>query len=217
VDERCKLPMARLGAKANAMRANLQEVRLWKRQLGREEVADSRREMREFGDAGLYAYWTLEEARGMYVMDWMQAFPRSRLHGPGVSWDLLKSSGPREPGPPDWNDAPTPSVRERDVCKVALRKLRMAQRARVRMEPQRCECGQTHPNHTWLGIHRQYDCVLRRVSCRNPGCGAKVEWKELEFHEGFQVRRETCGGCGGCGRGMWRVREGMRGAGCWGG
>ena len=62
----------------------------------------------------------------------------------------------------DWNFPPTPSVRERDVCRIALRRLRLAQRARQRQLPVACECGITVPGN-WMHVHK-LNCTFRKVS-----------------------------------------------------
>jgi hypothetical protein len=122
----------------------------------------------------------------------------------GCMWERVHAAGM---GDGEWNDPPTPSVRERDACKVALRTLRLAQRARRRALPQACECGRMIPGN-WMHIHKQVrtplplgasvdrhsqrphslvalflqTCGHRIVSCRNPECKYKCQARMLMEH-----------------------------------
>ena len=145
-----------------------------RRRKGGGKEADSSAAARAAAVPRIHAYFGFEEGQGHYASDWTDAFPRQRLHG--CSWDLERSCGIDEK---DWNFPPTPSVRERDVCRVALRRLRLAQRARQRQLPVACECGITVPGN-WMHVHK-LNCTFRKVSSCCPPASLSSHRRPLVF------------------------------------
>ncbi|CAM9252452.1 unnamed protein product [Ectocarpus fasciculatus] len=206
------LPMREIGGRETACQCLLQEVRYWKVKRPKEDVVEWMHQVLP-GTAkndGLIGYWTFEEGVGEHVNDVTEQRFRARMIGRGLKWAFSENMKTVEVAPP-----PTPSWREQNVCKVELRRGRLAQRGRLHRQVishleedcvahrawmRMAEAGQelqescTCP-HCWetvrrsqLKLHLQYLCHWFKEQCRNAGCGAWVPRLRRAEHE-----RRFCG------------------------
>lgn len=108
------LPMGEIGGREAACQCLLQEVRCWKVRRTNEQLAGHMRKVLPASSVGegLVRYWTFEEGSGEFVRDVTEQGPRARMVGRGIRWavpDLMRVG---------VKEAPTPSWREQNVCKV---------------------------------------------------------------------------------------------------
>ncbi|CAM9672924.1 unnamed protein product [Discosporangium mesarthrocarpum] len=193
------LPMRDIGGRENACQCLIQEVRYWGVERSRDEVVEWMHQALPPSavENGLLGYWTLEEGKGCYLRDVTEQRDRVRMVGHGLEWvipELLTAV--------DVGKAPTPSWREANVCKVELRRGRLAQRgrlhqlchayaARKRMAEAGMENQELHPcPHCGdmvklcnLSLHLEHVCQWVKVPCRNAGCFANIPKSRLMLHE----------------------------------
>ncbi|CAM9375166.1 unnamed protein product [Hapterophycus canaliculatus] len=122
------LPMREIGGRETACQCLVQEVRYWKVKRSKEELTEWMHQVLPGTSAkdGLMAYWTFEEGRGDYVNDVTEQRFRARIVGSGLKWAVPENMSATDVGAP-----PTPSWKEQNVCKVELRRGRLAQRGRL--------------------------------------------------------------------------------------
>lgn len=109
------LPMREIGGREAACQCLMQEVRYWKVKRSKEDLTECMHEVLP-GTAtkdGLIGYWTFEEGSGEHVNDVTDQRFRARKVGRGLKWAVPETMRTVEVGEP-----PTPSWRERNVCKV---------------------------------------------------------------------------------------------------
>lgn len=109
------LPMREIGGRETACQCLMQEVRYWKVKRSKEELVAWMHEVLP-GTAvadGLLGYWTFEEGAGEYVNDVTEQRFRARKVGRGLKWGTSEIMYTAEVAAP-----PTPSWREKNVCKV---------------------------------------------------------------------------------------------------
>lgn len=110
------LPMREIGGRETACQCLIQEVRYWKVKRSKEDLTEWMHEVLP-GTAtkdGLIGYWTFEEGSGEHVNDVTDQRFRARKVGRGLKWAVSENMRTVEVGEP-----PTPSWRERNVCKVS--------------------------------------------------------------------------------------------------
>lgn len=109
------LPMREIGGRETACQCLIQEVRYWRVKRSKEDLTEWMHEVLP-GTAtkdGLIGYWTFEEGSGEHVNDVTDQRFRARKVGRGLKWAVSENMRTVEVGEP-----PTPSWRERNVCKV---------------------------------------------------------------------------------------------------
>ncbi len=89
--------------------------------------------------------------------------------------------------------APTPSLQEAQLCHVALRRSKLAHLSNMKRRPQACPLGcqptEGGGGRFWVPKSAEYyrhlerECLNRFLSCRNPGCNARVRACEMVRHE----------------------------------
>lgn len=109
------LPMREIGGRETACQCLIQEVRYWKVKRSEEELAKFMHDVLPAStmEDGLLGYWTFEEGVGDYVNDVTEQRFRVRKVGTGLKWvrpDMMRTF--------EVGEAPTPSWREQNVCKV---------------------------------------------------------------------------------------------------
>lgn len=109
------LPMRDIGGRETACQCLVQEVRYWKVKRSKEDLAGWMHEVlpATATNDGLIGYWTLEEGSGEHVNDVTEQRFRSRKVGRGLKWTFPENISAAEVDP-----SPTPSWREKNVCKV---------------------------------------------------------------------------------------------------
>ncbi|CAM9651366.1 unnamed protein product [Ectocarpus sp. 6 AP-2014] len=197
------LPMREIGGRETACQCLLQEVRYWKVKRRKEDVVEWMHQVLPgtAKDDGLIGYWTFEEGVGEHVNDVTEQRFRARMIGRGLKWAFSENMNTVEVAPP-----PTPSWREQNVCKVELRRGRLAQRGRL---------------HRQVVSHLDEDCVAHRAwmrmaeagqelqdSCTCPHCGETVRRSQLKLHFQYQCHwfKEQCRNAG-CGAWVPRLRR----------
>lgn len=109
------LPMREIGGREMACQCLVQEVRYWSVKRSKEDLVAWMHEVLP-GTAvadGLLGYWTFEEGAGEYVNDVTAQRFRTRKVGRGIKWansEMMVAVDVEAP--------PTPSWREKNVCKV---------------------------------------------------------------------------------------------------
>lgn len=112
------LPMREIGGRETACQCLVQEVRYWGVKRSNEDLVKWMHEVlpgTAAVDGGLLGYWTFEEGAGEYVNDVTAQRFRTRKVGRGIKWANSEMMVAVDVGPP-----PTPSWRERNVCKVRM-------------------------------------------------------------------------------------------------
>lgn len=109
------LPMREIGGRETACQCLIQDVRYWKVKRSKDELAGLMHEVLPTSaiEDGLLGYWTFEEGAGDYVNDVTEQRFRARKVGRGLKWvrpEMMCTFQVAE--------APTPSWREQNVCKV---------------------------------------------------------------------------------------------------
>jgi hypothetical protein len=91
--------------------------------------------------------------------------------------------------------APTPSLQEAQLCHVALRRSKLAHLSNMKRRPQACPLGCQPaeggdgggrfwvPKSAEYYRHLERECPNRFLSCRNPGCNARLRACEMVRHE----------------------------------
>ncbi|CAM9941328.1 unnamed protein product [Scytosiphon promiscuus] len=181
------LPMREIGGRETACQCLVQEVRYWKVKRSKEEVVEWMHQVLPGTSTkdGLIGYWTFEEGRGDYVNDVTEQRFRARKVGGGLKWAVPENMSAVDVGAP-----PTPSWREQNVCKVELRRGRLAKRGRLHRQN---HAFTTHFPHTCR--HLDQDCAVYgtwlrmaeagqelQESCSCPHCGEIVRRSQLKLH-----------------------------------
>lgn len=111
------LPMREIGGRDMACQCLLQEVRYWRVKRSKEELTAWMHEVLPSTSVanGLVAYWTFEEGAGEHVNDVTQQRFRAMRVGRGLEWVTPALMCLCKVG-----EAPTPSWREQNVCKVSV-------------------------------------------------------------------------------------------------
>ncbi|CAM9197501.1 unnamed protein product [Chrysoparadoxa australica] len=173
------MPMSAIGGKERAAHCLLQEVRYWA--VERTPV-QLQRWMHDVVPAceDLRAYLTFEEGRGKYVTDVTEQRHQMKMQGQHLRW--LSSRAVQD------QDPPTPSWRERNLCKVALRRARLALKGRSHLAMVPCprDCGEKIMKKN-TRFHLAYLCKLRPETCPQPGCNQIIAHCDVEQH-----RYEDC-------------------------
>lgn len=114
------LPMREIGGRETACQCLVQEVRYWKVKRSKDELEGWMHEVLRTPIVmeELLGYWTFEEGAGEYVHDVTEQCIRARMVGRGLNWVTPELMCTFQVG-----EAPTPSWREQNVCKV-MRKIR---------------------------------------------------------------------------------------------
>ena len=104
---------------------------------------------------GLIGWWTFEEGEGRYVFDVTEQRYQSKIYGKGTKWITKEDTG-LEP--------PTPAWRERNACKIEIRRARLAKAGRAMLSPTECplNCGLTLLKKD-VKFHCQYICKNKKV------------------------------------------------------
>lgn len=112
------LPMRDIGGRETACQCLVQEVRYWKVKRSKEDLAMWMHEVLPAAatNDGLIGYWTFEEGSGEHVNDVTEQRFRARKVGRGLKWAFPENISTVEVDP-----SPTPSWREKNVCKVRCR------------------------------------------------------------------------------------------------
>lgn len=114
------LPMRDIGGRETACQCLVQEVRYWKVNRSKDDLAAWMHEALPSAAVsdGLVGYWTLEEGSGEHVNDATGQRFRAKKIGRGLKWVMPEVMCTVEVGAP-----PTPSWRERNVCKVGIEEI----------------------------------------------------------------------------------------------
>lgn len=107
------MPMREIGGREIACQCLVQEVRFWTAKRSRKELLQWMHRVLPSNavQEGLLGYWTLEEGAGDYVHDVTEQMIRARKVGRKLTWCAPEAM---------VGASPTPSWRERNVCKVRL-------------------------------------------------------------------------------------------------
>ena len=110
---------------------------------------------------------------GEFVED--SALQHSRSLAVCLEWDRFD---PRRLGQP-----PTPSFRERQLCQVAIRRIRLANQAKFRESLAECAqgCGREIPMSK-MKWHQERICPHRLVSCNLAGCNKTFKLSKKSVH-----------------------------------
>lgn len=111
------LPMREIGGRDAACQCLMHEVRYWTIKRSKEDLVAWMHEVLPHTcvSDGILGYWTFEEGAGEYVNDVTEQRFRARKVGRGLKWVAPENMCGGETGA-----SPTPSWRERNVCKVML-------------------------------------------------------------------------------------------------
>lgn len=137
------LPMREIGGRETACQCLMQEVRYWGVKRSKEQLVTWMHEVLPGTAAaadGLLGYWTFEEGAGEYVNDVTAQRFRTRKVGRGIKWgnsEMMVAVHVEAP--------PTPSWREKNVCKV--RNDRRTVQGALQLTTERVACNMTmhHP------------------------------------------------------------------------
>lgn len=169
------LPMREIGGRETACQCLLQEVRFWKVKRSKEDLAKWMHEVLPGTSTndGLMGYWTFEEGSGDHVNDVTDQRFRARKVGRGLKWAFSEAMTTVEVGAP-----PTPSWREKNVCKVRQSRKESRQTRTYGHDFQTssgCALG-SHGNDesTTMHIEEQqgYTAVVRALRISMPGADA---------------------------------------------
>eukprot|EP00592_Proboscia_alata_P010517 CAMPEP_0194364156 /NCGR_PEP_ID=MMETSP0174-20130528/12063_1 /TAXON_ID=216777 /ORGANISM="Proboscia alata, Strain PI-D3" /LENGTH=730 /DNA_ID=CAMNT_0039138031 /DNA_START=26 /DNA_END=2215 /DNA_ORIENTATION=+ len=143
----CNLPMQRIFDKDNNFHGVVQEVRYWASARSQADIEKWMHRLLPESSTqhGLLGWWTFEEGKGKVVYDVTEQRYRSKIVGKGIKWSTSHNEGP---------EPPTPAWKEQYVCKVELRRARLARGGRNNLQ--------------------YVDCPLN--------CGAKVMKQSVRFH-----------------------------------
>lgn len=114
-DVTVRLPMREIGGRETACQCLMQELRYWKVKRSKEDLLRWMHQIlpNTAVEDGLIGYWTFEEGAGEHVNDVTEQRFRARRVGRGLKWAVPELMCSVEVGAP-----PTPSWREKNVCKV---------------------------------------------------------------------------------------------------
>ena len=118
--------MAALGGPA-CFHGAFQEVRYWAASRSKTEIRKTLHTLlpESATTEGLIGWWTFEEGGGRFVADVTEGRYGNAIHCRGVKWVESELLGNPRGQPP-----PTPAWRERAVCQVELKRVRLATRGR---------------------------------------------------------------------------------------
>ena len=139
------LPMREIGGRETACQCLMQEVRYWGVKRSKEQLATWMHEVLPStapAADGLLGYWTFEEGAGEYVNDVTAQRFRARKVGRGIKWansEMMVAVDVEAP--------PTPSWRERNVCKVRSDRRTNNVQGTLQLTAERVACNMTmhHP------------------------------------------------------------------------
>lgn len=151
----CCLPGEMLFAKQHPLSGCVQEIRYWACKRSKRELNQWMHKLlpETSTQEGLLGWWKFEEGRGRYAFDMTENKYQSTIFGRGLRWVTEEDTG---------LDPPTQSWRERHVCKVELRRARLAKAGREQLALTDCPlgCGDSVMKKL-VAFHSEFICSKR--------------------------------------------------------